>query len=234
MAFDIHDDLHDQDGWLSQDQAGRYEDSLIDLFAESPEGKELLETEEDLGWAALQIRTGIEYVGVTPPRTSPAELWEILFEWIPRKVTAEPSEAPSIIRQVRALWRFLGREFALEYAPECLEVLDDEAASRLEREMGDPANFGPAKSFAMFAERAGFDLSTEEGLSLAMLAYNARSAAGATLPSPVPPRRFSAAIAPGGAGSPTPAGGSRKALNAGRKAKRKAARASRKKNRRKK
>ncbi len=231
MVFDIHEDLHGREGWLSEEHAGRYEESLIDLFAESPEGRELLETEEDLGWAALQIGMGIKYEGVTPPRTSAADLWAILFEWFPKKVTTEPSKARSIIRQVRALWRFLARDCALENAPACLEILDDEAAPRLEREMGDPANFGPAKSFAMFAAEAGFDLATEEGYAAAILAFNARAAATPALPPLEPPGNFSLAI-PADAGSS--AGGSRKGRKAGRKARRKAARASRKKNRRKK
>jgi hypothetical protein len=242
MTFDIHESLRDRQDEIRWEKAHRYIDGLMEFFAESSEGRELLEEGEDLGWAAHSIRMALEYTGFTPPEMTAAALWELLFEWIPRKVSAPASRASSIIRQCRALWRFLDRQFQLENAAACLEILDDKAVRRLERAMSDPANFGPAKSLVMGAQEAGFDTSTEAGLAKAMLAHNlgliprlGRKAGGSAEPAPSlppmseePPRAFLDSLE-----SFEVAGRPAERAKSARKAKRKAAKLSRKKNRRK-
>ena len=58
-------------------------------------------------------------------------LREILFDIFPRKVSAEPDEAPNMVRELQEFWKFLQREYQLENAPACLKVLDDRAVRTL-------------------------------------------------------------------------------------------------------
>jgi len=144
-----------------------------------------------------------------------------LFDLFPQKVSADADEAPEIIHELQAFWKFLQREFHLENAAGCLKLLDDKAARRLEKEMSNPANFGMAKSLIMMGKARGFDMTTEEGINKWMVTYNAELAQGTGPRIPLPAPSFS--IYQGGS-----------AAQSRNKTRRKIARDSRKKNRRKK
>jgi len=94
----------------------------------------------------------------------PADVREVVFELIPRKVSVPASEARAIIDELRAFYAFLKRAFALPQADACLRVLGGRAVQQLERELSDPSNFGMAKSFFMQGQAAGFDMETQEGM----------------------------------------------------------------------
>ncbi len=189
MAFNIHQKVVNSDGELDEKKAAEYREQLFDLFVESPEGQALFDEGIRPGWADTMMEYGFGYIGVTPAQMSPGNLREILFDLFPRKVSAEPEEAPDIIRELQAFWKFLQREFQLENAAACLKVLDDKAARQLKQEMGNPANFGMAKSFVMMGKARGFDMTTEEGINEWMTTYNAELAAGTgqRVPSPLSP-----------------------------------------------
>ncbi len=193
MAFNIHERVFDSDGMPIEKKAGQYGDQLMRLFVESPEAKALEEEGLEPGWANMMLDFGINYLNVTPPQMSASHLREILFELIPRKVSAPADEAPDIVRELRAFWQFLQREFHLENAAACLGVLDDKAARELKKEMSDPANFGIAKSMVMMGMARGFDMSTEAGLNEWMATYNAEVAAGSGLRIPFPGERSESA-----------------------------------------
>lgn len=129
----------------------------------------------------------MDYLGITPAQMSSDSLREILFDIFPRKLSAEPDEAPEIIRELQFFWKFLQREFYLENAAACLKVLDDKATCTLEEEMSNPANFGIAKSFVMMGEARGFDMTSQEDVDKWMATYNAELAAGTgqRIPSPL-------------------------------------------------
>ena len=44
---------------------------------------------------------------------TPDNLREILFDIFPRKVSAEPDEAPNIVRELQEFWKFLQRELVV-------------------------------------------------------------------------------------------------------------------------
>jgi hypothetical protein len=178
MAFDINQQVFDRDGMLIEKKAGRYRHQLMDLFAQSPEVQELREKGFEPTWAGMMIDYGMDYLGLTPPRMSSNDLLEVLLYLFPRKVSAEADEAPAIISELQAFWRFLQREFHLENAIACLSVLNEKTARKLEREMSDPANFGMAKSFVMMGLERGFDMSSQEGVDEWMATYNAELAEG--------------------------------------------------------
>ncbi len=193
MAFNIHQQVFNRDGMLLEKKAGQYLDQLVQLFEQSPEGQALWNEGIEPGWTGMMIDFGMNYLSVTPPQMSPAHLREILFDLFPRKLSASADEAPGIIRELQAFWQFLQREFHLENAAACLNVLDEKTARKLKQEMGNPANFGIAKSFVMMGMQRGYDMSSEEGLNEWMAIYNAEIAAGAGPRIPLPGERSESA-----------------------------------------
>ena len=186
MTFNIHQQVFDRDGMPLEKKANQYKDHLVQLFEQSPEGLALWSADIEPGWAGMLLDFGIDYLGVTPPQMSPDNVREILFDLIPRKVSATAEEAPEIIHELRAFWIFLQREFHVENATACLRVLNEQAVRELKKKMSDPATFGIAKSFVMMGMDRGFDLSSEEGINKWMATYNAELTAGAGLPIPLP------------------------------------------------
>ncbi len=188
MPFDIHQKIFNQYGELLEKKSIQYREQLDQLFVESPEGQALIDEGIEPGWAGMMVDFGVDYLGKTPPQISPDDLREILYDLFPRKVSAEADEAPNIIRELQAFWKFAEREFHLENAAACLKILDDKAARRLKAEMSNPANFGVAKSFVMMGQERGFDMSTEEGINKWMTTYNAELASGKgqRIPTPFP------------------------------------------------
>jgi len=178
MAFNIHQQVFDRDGMPLEKKASQYHDQLIDLFVRSPEGQALSEKGLEPAWANMMVDFGMNYLGLTPPQMSPDDLLEILLDLFPNKLSASADEAPAIINELQAFWKFLQRVFHLENAAACLSVLDERTARKLETEMNDPANFGIAKSFVMMGLQRGFDMSSEEGMNEWMATYNAELAGG--------------------------------------------------------
>ena len=179
MTFNIRQSVFDRDGVPREKVARQYQDQLIQLSEQSPEGQTLREEQIEGGWTNLMLDFGLNYIGKTPPKMSSYDLREILFDLFPRKVSASEKEAPEIIRELQLFWTFLQREFHLENAAACLKVLNEKKAAReLKAEMSNPANFGIAKSFVMMGMERGFDMSTQEGINEWMLIYNAELAAG--------------------------------------------------------
>jgi hypothetical protein len=189
MTFNIHQRVFDRNGTLLEKKARQYQDQLVQLFEQSPEGQALWNEGIEPAWAGMLIDFGLNYLSVTPPQMSPDDMRAILFDLFPRKVSASADEAPEIIRELQAFWQFLQREFHLENAAACLNALDEKTARKLKKEMGDPANFGIAKSFVTMGMQRGFDMSSEEGLNEWMAIYNAEIAAGAGPRIPLPGER---------------------------------------------
>lgn len=189
MTFNIHQQVFDADGMPLEKKTRPYHDQLVQLFEQSPEGQALWNEDIEPGWASMMLDFGIDYLSVTPPQMSPDDLREILFDLFPRKVSASADEAPEIIRELQAFWTFMQREFHLQNAAACLNVLNDNTARELKKKMSDPATFGIAKSFVMMGTERGFDMSSEEGINEWMATYNAEIAAGTGPRIPLPGER---------------------------------------------
>jgi len=189
MIFNIHQSVLNKYGETSEEKATEYRNQLFKLFVESPEGQALFDEGISPGWADTMMDYGFGYIGISPAQMTPDNLREVLFDLFPRKVSADPEEAPNIIHELQAFWKFLQREFQLENAAACLKVLDDKAVRILKEEMSNPANFGMAKSFVMMGKARGFDMTSEEGINEWMTTYNAEIAAGIgqRIPSPFSP-----------------------------------------------
>jgi hypothetical protein len=110
---------------------------------------------------------------VLAPR--PAELREIVFDIIPRKVSIEAATAAWIIEENRAFYAFLKREFGLKQADACLRVLGGDAVKKLQAALSDRRKFGMAKSLVMAGRDAGFDTSSKEGIGAWMRKVQSQS-----------------------------------------------------------
>lgn len=228
MEFNIHQQVFDEDGDYLEEEGQRYRDQLVELFEASPEAQELQSEGIEPGWTSMLLDYAMSYLEVTPPQMTTDSLQELLFDLVPRKVSAPPEDAPSIIREMQLFWTFLEREFHLENAAGCLKILNEKAVRQLRREMSDPTNFGMAKSFVMLGQERGFDMSTQEGIQEWMQVYNEELARSPGLP-------FSRAEPwASGAGSPFVIAGGRGTSSrrtSAEKTKRKMAKNSRKQNR---
>jgi hypothetical protein len=188
MEFDIHQQLFDKEsGEYLEEAAFQYREELGALFASSVEGKMLEDEGIELGWANLVMDLGMGYLEVTPAQMSATDLRTILFQLIPRKISAPADDVPHAIRELQLFWTFLQREFQLENAAACLKVLNEKGTvRRMQEELNNPANFGMAKSLVMAGTERGFDMSTQEGINEWIATYNAEIKAGMGTPLPLP------------------------------------------------
>lgn len=183
MAFDIYQQVFDEDGEYLEETASQYCQELEELFESSIEAQTLRDEGIESGWVYHLMYLGMNYQGVTPAQMSATDLRIILFNLIPRKISAPAEQASEAIREFQLFWAFLQREFHLENAAACLEVLNEKnTIRRMREEMEDPANFGMAKSLVMMGLERGFDVSSQEGMDQWVTTYNAELAAGTGTP----------------------------------------------------
>jgi len=183
--FDIHQRISDEHGENDEERRYEYMDGLGEEFARSPEAEAFLkEYQSGLGYFSMFLDYYFGYIGGTVPEMNVRDAEEVIFELFPRKVSTEPENAPEIIAELRAFWTFLSRQYALPQAGKVLALLDDDGVVRLRTELDNPANYGMAKGFVMMGQKAGFDMTTQEGNEQFMLAYNASLALRRIPPEP--------------------------------------------------
>jgi hypothetical protein len=162
------------------------EDELVRRFLESPEASVLSE----VGSCHFVMDFAADYFGATIATLEPAQLREIVFELIPRKVSIDASRASWIVEENRALYAFMKRELGLAQADACLRVLGGKAVEQLEAALSDRQNFGMAKSVWMAGRDAGFDMSSKEGIEAFMRVTQGKPLpVGFPSPAALPPRR---------------------------------------------
>ena len=59
MTFNIHQQVFDRDGLPLEKKASQYQDQLLQLFEQSPEGQALRDEGIEAGWASMLIDFGI-------------------------------------------------------------------------------------------------------------------------------------------------------------------------------
>lgn len=111
----------------SQDDRFELENELLRRFTQSPEGAGL----ESLDFCMLVMDFSAHELGVTIATLRAPELDHIVFDFVPLHAYADPSQVGPAIEALRAFYAFLGREFGLEQADACLEVLGDDAVGKL-------------------------------------------------------------------------------------------------------
>ena len=135
-------------------------DALLTEFDDAPEAVGVQDRQASahvMGFASSYFESSVASL-------SAEQLDEIVFEIIPRKVAVRASDAPEMIAELRAFYAFLKRAYALKQADACLRVLGGDAAERLAAKLGDASSFGMAKTIVDLGARAGFDMSSEDGV----------------------------------------------------------------------
>ena len=177
--FDIHQSITNDDGDRNEELLENYQEGLIREFTQSPEGVAHFEAHGRFGYADMFLRYYFDYVDDSVPAMTLRDIKEVLFDLFPQKVSTEATNGPGIVAEVRAFWSFLGRHYGLPQAPLIVEFLNDKAGKRLQDALADPRNYGMAKSFVMAGIKAGYDMTSPEGMEQFQAVYNAQLAGGA-------------------------------------------------------
>ena len=84
MTFDIRQIVVDAaTGEYDEEAAIQYQETLEDLFSQSPEATALTEQGVTLGWIAPFLSYALSYVSVTPAEMTARDFDEVLFELFP-------------------------------------------------------------------------------------------------------------------------------------------------------
>jgi len=172
MAFDIFR-LDESD--YEEDEFYKYQDELLELFANSPEGQARAKEHPGMGfWARSLIDYGYSHTGTTLTLMVDDDVEELLTEVFPRKISlGAPEDADNALPEMIAFWEYLKREHKLSNANHILSYLRSVKPEEFRKWMNDSSKFGMAKSFFMMGQSAGFDMTDEEGSAAFLNAYNA-------------------------------------------------------------
>jgi hypothetical protein len=116
----------------------------------------------------LAMDLAMEGFGVSLATLSAPQLHELVFDFLPRTLSIDASDAGNIIEDLRAFARFMKREYGLDRASAWLDVLDDESSARLEAALSNADSFGPAKALVMAGRAAGFSMDSVEDIEAFM------------------------------------------------------------------
>jgi len=133
-------------------------------FGGSPYAAELsdLTPEEAAGEIENWLTLAHQYTSLAAGRMSLAVLRKALYIWMPARLIDPPEYFEQLPFLLAAFLRFLHASGRLDQ-PEPFFALAEEARTRLPELAADPTNWSWGKSFLMRGQRAGFDVSTEEG-----------------------------------------------------------------------
>ncbi|NVB80913.1 MAG: hypothetical protein HOV81_21125 [Kofleriaceae bacterium] len=133
-------------------------DDLLDAFERSPGGKQYAADAEML-CEHVETTFDVPFEAMTPD-----EMRALLLDVLPRQLSVEATECSEIVEALRALLAFCATRLSSAHSAACLSILTPALATKFERAMRDENKFGPAKTIIMAGIRAGFDLSSEEGV----------------------------------------------------------------------
>jgi len=172
MAFDIR---RLDDGDYEEDVFNEYQDELIELFANSPEGQARAQADPGMGfWVARLIDYGYSYAGTILTMMTEDDVEELLTDVFPRKVSLNaPEEADDALPALIAFWEYLKREYNLSNADHILRYLRSVKPEQFRKWMNDSSRFGMAKSIFMMGRNAGFDMTDEKDSAAFINMYNA-------------------------------------------------------------
>ena len=175
MTFNIHQiDKLDSMSEDAEEKFNAYRDDLLQLFFDSPEGRQHKEKYPDAGWADMFMDFGFRYLGYSVPTFTIDAVDELITDILLRKVSLRTrAEALDAIPELVAFWSFLKREYNLRNANSILKYLEACSPDQFADSMFDPAKAGMAKSFFMSGQTAGFDMTDMNQANQYMLLHNA-------------------------------------------------------------
>lgn len=184
MTFDIRR----LDG-LSYDEAESilpdYITDTVNQFLKSSHGKAYMVEHPQPGqWIDTFIEMSYLYAEKTLTKMTKEDVRLVMESILPRKLALfDPREAEDAIPELVAFWTYLRDTYKFRSAGAIVKYLHS-IADKFQEWMFDPARGGMAKSFMMQGMQAGYDMSTQEGLSAFQAEYNRRI--DATQPSDTP------------------------------------------------
>ncbi|WP_035984237.1 IS1096 element passenger TnpR family protein [Leptolyngbya sp. KIOST-1] len=186
MAFLIHqlDNLdYDEAEPLLED----YILVAIADFANSPIGQACIERNPEGGsWIGTFIEFAYLYGGYTLPKMTKGNVQEVMEYTLPRKLTLlDPSDTDGAIDELVAFWTFLHDKYRLRSAKAIAKYLQS-IETKFPQWMFDPQRGGIAKSFVTQGMAAGFDMTTQEGVTAFQEEYNRNLPARPPMPPTVP------------------------------------------------
>jgi hypothetical protein len=172
MAFNVFqlDALSFDDAEI---QLEDYIESAIEAFMISPIGvRYLAEHEDSLGWIETFLEIGYLYGKTLPSQMTMAIVRDLMENILPRKISlVDPEEAQDAEAELIAFWTFLKQDYKLPNAGPIITYLKS-IKGRFVTWMFDSDRAGIAKSFVTQGLAAGFDMSTQEGVSSFQAVYN--------------------------------------------------------------
>src|SRR5262245_24929732 len=132
MSFDIHQRVTiPETGRIDREAANVWSHRFTELFRTSPEGLVLAEQGQEYHWVAVLLESSVDICGLTPAQLTADDLRELLDVAFPLELYGEDGDPELVIRELRAVFQFLHREYALPNALECLVALDDGVIAKL-------------------------------------------------------------------------------------------------------
>lgn len=161
--LDEYDDREDDEALIVE----RYIDGLLNEFAASPEGDELLATADGFGyWIRVFVEYGYRYEDFTLPTMDVEDVQYTLERLLPRKITlALPEDADDAIPELTAFWSYLRSAYQLPNAKSILGYLGSVSTEAFRRMMFDTARAGMSKSLILQGAEAGYDMSDPDQIS---------------------------------------------------------------------
>ncbi len=157
----------------AEEQLEGYIESAIEAFMASPIGVQYLEEHDDtIGWIETFLETAYLYGETLPSQMTMAIVRDLMENVLPRKISlADPAEAKEAEAELIAFWTFLKQGYKLPNAGPIITYLKS-IKGRFVTWMFDPDRAGIAKSFVTQGLAAGFDMSSQEGLTSFQALYN--------------------------------------------------------------
>ena len=132
-------------------------------------------TEEQKQESEFVVMSFTEYMysyhGLSPEEWDEDGLKECCLYTLPRKITADESYFESIAPVLSAFFAFLSEKNLLKNASQLIRKVK-KIDRQIVRNARNPRNWGIAKSFAMAAKDAGFDITNEEEMRKFITLYN--------------------------------------------------------------
>jgi hypothetical protein len=150
-----------------------------EAFSKSSEGQLVSNNIGNLNWHRCLLDFGLVMHIEIVDTMSLETVQDFVLNHVPRVVTIEPEMAVELVWELAMFWQFLNREYKLPQAQEIFDWLtQDGLIGKVEAALGDESHFSIVKSMVMKGIRAGYDMTTTEGVNQFMLARHQSVADG--------------------------------------------------------
>ncbi len=172
MAFNIYQ-LDNLDYDEAEPLLESYIYEALEAFATSKTGTAHIKRNPEGGdWIGTLIEMAYIYGGYTLPKMTKGNVQEVMEYILPRKLALlDPSDTDGAIDELVAFWRFIDEVYKFRSAKAIAKYLRS-IETQFPQWMFDPQRGGMAKSFLTQGTEAGFDMTTQEGVTAFQAEYN--------------------------------------------------------------